>query len=386
MSSKIYLINEDENLLALRETEYDSEDLLQRLLASHPDVLAGEQIDAGDPRRWLLVEREYGVPDAEDASDRWALDHLLLDQDGVPTLVEVKRSTDTRTRRRVAGQMLDYAANAVRYWPVEKMQAHLEAACEARDEEPAAQIATLTETEPDDETMTELFWQNVEANLQRGRIRMLFVADHIPTELQRIVEFLNEQMKPAEVLAVEVKQYVAGESNMRTLVPTVIGQTAEAKQRKRSDATSQSRWDENSFFAALSEEENEEAVSVARELQDWTRRRGLRFWWGKGNHRGSFFPLLDHDGDTHFIFSVWTKSGVNPQFQHMKAPFDTEEKRRELQNRLNAVPEIQITDAYLNGRPGISYDVLSEGNNLRRFTKVFDWYLKEIRGAEASTT
>jgi hypothetical protein len=42
MSSKIYLINEDENLLALREPEYDSEDLLQRLLASHPDVLAGE--------------------------------------------------------------------------------------------------------------------------------------------------------------------------------------------------------------------------------------------------------------------------------------------------------------------------------------------------------
>ena len=33
------------------------------------------------------------------------------------------------------------------------------------------------------------------------------------------------------------------------------------------------------------------------------------------------------------------------------------------------------------------YDVLlSEGNNLRRFTRVFDWYLKEIRGAEASTT
>jgi hypothetical protein len=37
----------------------------------------------------------------------------------VPTLVEVKRSDDTRIRREVVGQMLDYAANGVVYWPGE---------------------------------------------------------------------------------------------------------------------------------------------------------------------------------------------------------------------------------------------------------------------------
>ena len=31
----------------------------------------------------------------------------------MPTLVEVKRSSDTRIRREVVGQMLHYAANAV---------------------------------------------------------------------------------------------------------------------------------------------------------------------------------------------------------------------------------------------------------------------------------
>jgi hypothetical protein len=31
-----------------------------------------------------------------------------LDQDAVPTLVEVKRSSDTRIRREVMGQMSDY--------------------------------------------------------------------------------------------------------------------------------------------------------------------------------------------------------------------------------------------------------------------------------------
>src|SRR5690606_1395605 len=61
-----------------------------------------------------------------------------------------------------------------------------------------------------------------------GRVRMVFVADAIPDDLRPIVEFLNEQMNPAEVLAVEVKQYVAENHGWRTLAPTVYGRTAAA--------------------------------------------------------------------------------------------------------------------------------------------------------------
>jgi len=50
-------------------------------------------------RRWDLAD---GV-----------LDHLLLDQDGIPTFVECKRASDTRIRREVVAQMLDYAATAL---------------------------------------------------------------------------------------------------------------------------------------------------------------------------------------------------------------------------------------------------------------------------------
>ena len=77
----------------------------------------------------------------------------------------------------------------------------------------------------------ESFWQRVKSNLQAGRVRMIFVADRIPPELQRIVEFLNGQMDPAEVLAVELQQY-AGEG-LRTIVPRVLGQSAETAQRKQ---------------------------------------------------------------------------------------------------------------------------------------------------------
>jgi hypothetical protein len=73
-----------------------------------------------------LIDRESAVPDTEEGPGRWSVDHLFLDQDCVPTLVEVKRSSDTRIRREVVGQLIDYAANAVVYWPVETLSELLE--------------------------------------------------------------------------------------------------------------------------------------------------------------------------------------------------------------------------------------------------------------------
>ena len=74
-----------------------------------------------------MISREMSLPSEEQGSVRWSVDHLFLDQDAIPTLVEVKRSNDTRIRREVVGQMLGYAANGVVYWPIEKIRAKCEA-------------------------------------------------------------------------------------------------------------------------------------------------------------------------------------------------------------------------------------------------------------------
>lgn len=118
----IFLIQANGELVEMNEQPYNSEGLLQTLLAKYPSLLAGNQIDPKAPRKWLFIEREAGVPAKEGAGGRWAADHLFLDQDAVPTIVEVKRSSDTRIRREVVGQMLDYAANAVVYWPADRLR------------------------------------------------------------------------------------------------------------------------------------------------------------------------------------------------------------------------------------------------------------------------
>lgn len=192
MKGNIFLLQGGGSLVKMKEAPYDSEDLLQELLARYPDLLAGDQIDGDEPRRWLLVSREMAVPGEEDGAGRWSLDHLFLDQDAIPTLVEVKRSSDTRIRREVVGQMLDYAANAVMYWPVESIRSRFEKTCELQRMEPTSTLTAFLRESGD----CEGFWQQVKTNLQAGRIRLVFVADEIPTELRRVVEFLDGQMDP----------------------------------------------------------------------------------------------------------------------------------------------------------------------------------------------
>ena len=229
MTGRIYLLQEDGGLHPLEERPYGSEDLLQGLLGSYPDLLAGDQIDEQTPRRWLLVSREIGVPVEEAGADLMSLDHLFLDQDAIPTLVEVKRSSDTRIRREVVGQMLDYAANAVAYWSADSLRTRFETSCAGENRDPSQLVAELVEADPEDQEAVEDFWGRVKTNLQAGRIRLLFVADQIPRELRRVVEFLNRFTDPVEVLAVEVHQYVG--RGLKTLVPRVIGQSEEAKGR-----------------------------------------------------------------------------------------------------------------------------------------------------------
>src|SRR5664280_2962291 len=121
-SGGMYLLHGDDDLIAMTEAPYDSEDVLQSLLAKYPDLLAGDQLPGSEPRRWLLIRREAPLGSDDSGSTRWSIDHLFLDQDAVPTIVETKRSSDTRIRREVVGQMLDYAANAVVYWPIEEIK------------------------------------------------------------------------------------------------------------------------------------------------------------------------------------------------------------------------------------------------------------------------
>lgn len=380
MNPGIFLIQDNDELVEMNEQAYDSEDLLQTLLAKYPSLLAGSQIDAKSPRKWLLIDREFGVPSEEGGSDHWSLDHLFLDQDAIPTIVEVKRSTDTRIRREVVGQMLDYAANAVVYWPIDRIRSRFEAHCEKQNLDPDLRVRDFLESDgqPDE------FWQKAHVNLQAGRVRLLFIADEIPTKLQRIVEFLNEQMDPAEVLAVEIKQFVG--QGLRSLVPRVIGQTAEAQQKKSSGSSPRRQWDETSFLQVMEEQAGTEEAEVTRKIFEWSKNNITRIRWAKT----SFSAVLDYGAESfHIPFVVYAqgkpRGKIEIPFQGLRKknpPFDMEEKRIELLRRLNEIPGVNLLPDSIDRYPTFSLSTLVDAKELEHFLNVIGWAIQEVKRAQ----
>lgn len=382
MSGKIFVI-QDNGLQSLTEQEFDTEDDFQSLLEQYPDLIPGEQINETAPRRWLLVAREYGVPDEEGAADRWALDHLFLDQDAIPTLVEVKRRSDARltgARREVVGQMLDYAANAVVYWPVETIRARFESSCGVRGED-ADQVIENFIGSSTAEDVVESFWNRVQTNLQAGRIRLVFVADHIPTELRRIVEFLNLHMNLVEVLAVEIRYFAGVDARgnvLKTLVPRVIGVTSE---KLPPPPRLKGRWDESTFFAALLQKRGQVEADVARQIFEWSTSRNLRIRWGEGATDGSFYILLNHQDREYPLASLWTYGWIETQFSRLKIlpPFDSLSLREELLAKLNAIPEVKLPPDSIDKRKLFVLSALDSSEKLNQFLHVMEWCVQKIK-------
>jgi hypothetical protein len=270
--------------------------------------------------------------------------------------------------------MLEYAANAITWWSAEELRAKFEASCVRQGADSAQTLADVLGVEGNQEQ----FWQTAGTNLRAGRIRLIFVADQIPPELQRIVEFLNLQMNPAEVLAVEIKQFVG--PGLRTLVPKVVGQTAEAVLRK-GGGPPERQWDETTFFQDLQSRRGPNEADVARRILEWARIRGLRVWWGKGKKDGSFYPMLDHNHTQHWLIAVWTYGRVEIEFQQMltRSPFDEESARRELLHRLNSLDGIAIPDDAIARRPSIRLITLAPAHVLDGFLGTLDWAVSRIR-------
>ncbi|MSO81372.1 MAG: hypothetical protein EXQ97_07120 [Alphaproteobacteria bacterium] len=109
----------------------------------------------------------------------------------MPTLVEVKRSTDTHIHREVVGQMLDYAASAARYWTLESVMGACGRAGQSTDERLSAFLG--------EDGDAEAFWQTLKTNLQAGRMRLVLVAGELPQDRARAcrVHLIGESTEPS---------------------------------------------------------------------------------------------------------------------------------------------------------------------------------------------
>ena len=203
MNGKIYKIKDNNKLVTIHEEKHHNENNFQELLFLYPDLIPGDEIDPENPRRWLRVGREINN-----------IDLFLLDQDGIPTIVELKKGNNSEIHREVVGQMLDYGSKLVFSQSTETIIPQIEA------NNPQSLQDFLNH-----EISEKEFWEKVDNNLKEENMRLIVVSDEIPRNLQNIIEFLNNKIESTEVLALEIKQFTDNATGTKTLVPRLIGKT-----------------------------------------------------------------------------------------------------------------------------------------------------------------
>lgn len=359
--AKVYAINNDGSTEEMSGIHCKNEDLeLQRILESNPDLIPGDQINPTDPRRWLVVKREMPVPDPSTGDNRWSIDLFFVDQDAMPTFIECKRYNDTRAKREVVGQMLDYAANGHYYWSKDEMRTFAEQAAEKNGISLEEEIKRLQPEEPES---VDGFFQHVQDNLREGQVRLVFFMEESPPELKSVVDFLNKQMERSEVLLVEARQYE--HKGTKIVTPILFGFTEEARQVKKtvSVTTGQRRkWDKESFFNDARERLTEKEVSAIKQLFDKSQELKCELSWGTGKISGSFSAKWPHLG-TYSVYSVFSDGSITINYGSFKNTPEQKEFIALLKEELASHVGFSAPDDYERRYPNYKINEWSEKVN-----------------------
>lgn len=283
MGSNLYYIK-DGRAVEMSEQPYDQEKVLQDLIAQNPDILLRSSEPGG--AKLFLVAQEFNIAEGGDSTNSYAIDHLMVDRDGTPVLVEVKRSSDTRSRREVVAQMLDYASRAST-WDVNKLRADF-----LRNND------GMSGTEYD----TDDFWGRVANSLKAERLRLVFAADIIPDTLKTLIEFLNRNLADIEVYGVEIRRYQTQDATL--LTSGFIGGGSVDSRRASLRSV---EWDADAFSSYLLGYDRQDAVDVSKELQAFCSENGLSCQPGQGTKFPSF--LIKRGPLRIITASSWVKGG-----------------------------------------------------------------------------
>jgi hypothetical protein len=301
--ANVYVVGDTEPLKEILAV--DEKIHLQDLLEANSQLLPGDQINPypDDPCRWLLIGREMPVPNPSTGSDCWNLDFFFVDQNAVPTFVECKRHEeikDTGSRRKLIGQLLEYAANGHYYWTADKMRE-----CAERANKKDGLEVAFRELRTDEEDSVDAFFERVQENLRELQIRIVFFLDQAPMELRSVVDFLNKQMERSWVLLVEARRYGV-RNGVDIVVPTLFGYTEQARLIKRTvtintDKKPIQNIDDFIDHASHTQELNVEQVGAMRRLYDECAAHGWPIQWGRGRNPANFLVGLPTKPDKHVI-------------------------------------------------------------------------------------
>ena len=200
--------------VSLHSTSYN-EDWIQDLCFKHPSLLPFIELEPIFDRM-IPICREL-------ATESGNADLLYINKDGFIAIGECKLWRNPDARRRVVGQILDYAKDLA-LWDYSKFESEC---LKAGKWEEKSLFEVIQKKCPDMELEESEFIDNVQKNLQKGRFLLLIIGDGIKENMEELVKYIHRNGNLHFTLGLIELPVYKNEEKELIITPRILAKTRE---------------------------------------------------------------------------------------------------------------------------------------------------------------
>jgi hypothetical protein len=326
---------------------------LQHLLIESPSLIPIDEIREGVSPLVFAVG-EFGLPGSGNT------DILAFSADGDIAIIECKLAANPESRRKVIGQILEYASYL---WGMSDREV------DSRVQRLRGKnLPDLIEEAVAGEWDRASFENGVTQSLANGAFTLIIVVDEINDELRRIIRYINDCSKSAFSLhALEVRRFQAG--GIEIIVPQLHGLSA----KPRTQGSERKKWTRDEFFRALSENVEPGIVTIVEDLYEWGEDTADRIWFGTGAETGSFTFHYLKEGKTISVFTIITSGKLSLNYGWLSRQV-SKEVLGQFHQRITEIPTFRHIRADFSKWPTLKIgDVFKGPEEIQKFKQAVEW-------------
>lgn len=330
---------------------------LQNLLIESPFLIPIEEIREGVSPLVFAVG-EFGLPGSGNT------DILAFSADGDIAIIECKLAANPESRRKVIGQILEYASFlwGMSYRELNSRVQRLKGKA----------LPKLIEEAVAGEWDQKSFEEGITQSLASGSFILIIVVDQINEELRRIIRYINECSESAFSLhALEVHRFKASE--IEILVLQLHGlSTKPTTTRKRK------KWTRYEFFEVLRRNVEPDIATLVEDLYEWAEATADRVLFGTGVQTGSFTFQYLRDGKPISVFTIYTNGKLQLNYGWLSTQISTDVVEQ-FHRRISEIPSFSRIPNDFSKWPNLAIaDAFRGPEDIDRFKQAVEWLRDEI--------
>lgn len=320
---KVVIRRGNESWKVVESSGYNNEDHLQALVAEDPTLVPVADLGVAVPQ-FIVAVREIALRGSG------SLDILAFNALGDMAVMECKLADNPEIRRKVIGQIIEYAAflNRLDYTELDEIVMR-------RTGKRLHRLIEEKVGDPDWDAAD--FQAAVERNLASGRFTLIIVVDRMEETLGVTLEYLNAcALRNVSLHALEMCHLADG--GVEILIPQVFGSSGERAPTESAKRT----WTEEDYLVQAAERMAPEGQERLRRLLEFAKANADRVSWGKGKTGSMSFQIV-FQGRPVTVFSLFADGYLVVGYGHIARVADANVAAR-FRDRLLAVPAFRGAD------------------------------------------